>query len=150
MDKSLLAMLEDGQLDVPFMLSWANEPWTVRWDGAASEDNDGTLLAQDYGNSTEWRRHFDWMAPFLRHPKYIRSGGKAQFVVYSPGQIGDTGKRMFAKWRRWAAEDPDIRGMDIVETLWSAVGDCPPERGHTDAINEFMPHSGWTGKDMIS
>lgn len=46
---------------------------------------------------------------------------------------------MFAKWRRWAAEDPDIGGMDIVETIWQ--GDNPTERGHTDAINEFMPHS---------
>ncbi|KAJ4420882.1 hypothetical protein N0V82_004061 [Gnomoniopsis sp. IMI 355080] len=137
MDQPLQAMLEDGQPDVPFMLSWANEPWTVRWDGIAI--GDGTLLAQDYGNSTEWRRHFDWMATFFRHPNYIRSNGKVQFIVYASHLIGDTGKRMFAKWRRWAAEDPDIGGLDIIETLWLVnATDHEP----ADAINEFMPHFG--------
>lgn len=138
MDRPLKAMLEDGQPDVPFMLSWANEPWTVRWDGQAWED--GTLLAQDYGNSTEWRRHFDWMATFFRHPNYIRSGGKVQFIIYASEHIGDTGKRMFAKWRRWAAEDQSIGGMDIIETVWA--DDDPAARGPADAMNEFMPHSG--------
>ncbi|CAN8105327.1 unnamed protein product [Discula destructiva] len=145
MDKPLLAMLEDGQPDVPFMLSWANEPWTVRWDGLVSVN--GTLLAQDYGSSIEWRKHFDWMATFFRHPDYIRSGGKVQLAVYSPMHIGDTGKRMFAKWRRWAAKDPVIGGLDIIETLWA--WDDPADRGQTDAINEFLPHSGG-GNDMTA
>lgn len=142
MDKPLQAMLADGQPDVPFMLSWANEPWTVRWDGVSSSDGSGTLLAQDYGNSTEWRRHFDWMAPLFRHPNYIRCGatGKAQLVVYSSSLMGDVGKRMFAKWRRWAAEDASIGGLDVIETVWA--GDWPIDRGPTDATAEFAPHSG--------
>ncbi|KAF3763281.1 hypothetical protein M406DRAFT_331815 [Cryphonectria parasitica EP155] len=148
MDKPLQAMLQDGQPDVPFMLSWANEPWTVRWDGMDELSNeDGTLLSQVYGNSTEWRRHFDWMATFFRHPKYIRSAGKVQLVVYSPSLMGDVGKRMFARWRRWAAEDPSIGGLDIIETVWE--WDYPPERGQTDATSEFAPHSGGTF-DMTS
>ena len=39
MDKTLKLMLEDGQPDIPFCLSWANEPWTRRMNGG-----DGELL----------------------------------------------------------------------------------------------------------
>lgn len=136
MDRVLKSMLDDGQPDVPFMLSWANEAWTMRWDGASG----GTLLDQDYGNTTEWRKHFDWMATYFRHPKYIRSNGNVQIVIYAPNKMDDQGKRMFAQWRRWAAEDPKIGGLDVIETGW--WWDYPLGRGHTDAIAEFAPHSG--------
>lgn len=137
MDQPLKAMLEDGQPDVPFMLSWANEPWTVRWDGQSY--GDGTLLEQDYGNNSDWRRHFDWMATYFRHPQYIRSNGKVQLGIYAPIQMGDLGKHMFAKWRVWAAEDPEIGGLEIIETVWG--WDSPMARGPTDATGEFAPHS---------
>lgn len=140
MDKPLQAMLEDGQPDVPFMLSWANEPWTVRWDG--NSWGDGTLLAQEYGDSAEWRRHFDWMATYFRHPRYIRCAatGHVQLSVYAPHLAGEHAAPMFDRWRRWAAEDPAIGGLDVVETLWQVgfTGQTP----HTDAVGEFAPHSG--------
>lgn len=136
MDRVLEAMLNDGQPDVPFMLCWANEAWTMRWDGASG----GTLLDQNYGNATEWRKHFDWMAKYFHHPKYIRSNGKVQLIIYASMKIGDQGKRMFAQWRRWAAEDPKIGGLDVLEVGW--WWDWAPGRGHTDAIAEFAPHSG--------
>ncbi|KAK1985908.1 glycosyltransferase WbsX-domain-containing protein [Colletotrichum cereale] len=140
MDGVLKAMLEDGHPDVPFMLSWANEPWTVRWDGAARPNGDGTLLAQNYGGIEEWREHYDWLVPYFKHPNYIRVNGKVQMMVYDPGNIGDKGKRMFNAWRTWASEDPAIGGMDVIET--KIESDNPNSRGPTDAINEFGLRSG--------
>jgi hypothetical protein len=133
MDQVLRAMLTDGHPDMPFMLSWANEPWTVRWDGLDMAD--GTLLAQDYGGIEEWRRHFDWMATYFRHKNYIRANGKVQFMIYYPQHIGDLGKKMFDAWRLWAAEDPIIGGLDVIETLIG--GDPASLRGAVDALSEF-------------
>jgi hypothetical protein len=137
MEKPLLARLKDGEPNLPFMLNWANEPWTARWDG---NDNSKVLLKQVYGDMTEWRKHFDWMVPFFRHPQYIRSnGGKLQLMVYNPSHMGELGPRMFAAWRRWAAEE-GLGGMDVIETRidWDRF-----ERGGTpDAVNEFSPRSG--------
>ncbi len=67
------------------MLSWANEPWTVRWDGVDRPEGDGTLLAQKYGTLPNWKEHFDWMAPYFRHRNYVRNSasGKAQVMVVS-------------------------------------------------------------------
>ncbi|TQN65334.1 hypothetical protein CSHISOI_10096, partial [Colletotrichum shisoi] len=144
MDGVLKAMLKDGHPDIPFMLNWANEPWTVRWDGMDIPSGDGVILAQNYGGPEEWRKHYDWMVPFFKHPNYIRVNGKVQMMIYNPSHMGDTGKRMFEAWRIWASEDPAIGGMDVIETKIDS--DNPDSRGPTDAMNEFGFRSGG-GKD---
>lgn len=140
MDGIFKALLEDGHPDMPFMLSWANEPWTVRWDGIDAAKGDGTLLAQDYGGLGDWRRHYDWMLPLFKHPNYIRVNGKVQMMIYSSGHMGDKGKQMLEAWRIWASEDPAIGGMDVIET--KTGNDDPETRGQTDAVSEFAPRTG--------
>ncbi|KAK2629644.1 hypothetical protein QTJ16_000464 [Diplocarpon rosae] len=142
MDHIVRAMLEDGEPDIPFMLSWANEPWSARWDGAGTKGE--VLIAQDYGLQAGWRSHFDWLLPFFKHPQYIRSNGKVQFVVYNPSHIGHLGPQMYAAWRQWAIEE-DLGGMDIIETRWGEGSMNTPDawQGHPpDAVNEFAPHAG--------
>lgn len=53
--------------------------------------------------------------------------------------MGDDGKRMFEAWKRWAAADPAIGGLDVIET--HIEGD-PHNRGQTVAMNEFGGRSG--------
>ncbi|TVY83415.1 Uncharacterized protein LSUE1_G001039 [Lachnellula suecica] len=147
MDHIIKAMLEDGEPDIPFMLSWANEPWSAKWDG---EGGGQVLLAQDYEMYEGWRKHFDWLLPFFRHPKYIRSEGKIQFVVYNPTHIGFIGPQMFAAWRQWAIEE-GLGGLDIIETRWSEGSASRPtqwDEHPPDAINEFAPHAG--GRDIAT
>lgn len=144
MEHVIQAMLEDGEPNMPFMLSWANEPWTARWDGSTTGD---TLIAQDYGLQQAWRKHFDWLLAFFRHPQYIRSEGRIQFLVYNPTHVGHLGPQMFAFWRQWAVEE-GLGGMDIIETRWgegSLKGPAQWEGHPPDAVNEFQPHAG--GRD---
>jgi hypothetical protein len=144
MEHIIQAMLEDGEPNIPFMLSWANEPWSARWDGR----NDGEILiAQEYGLQQAWRKHFDWLLPFFKHPQYIRSEGKVQFLVYNPTHMGHIAPQMFAAWRQWAVEE-GLGGIDIIETRWgegSSQGPPSWEAHPPDAINEFQPHAG--GRD---
>ncbi|OIW34296.1 hypothetical protein CONLIGDRAFT_745 [Coniochaeta ligniaria NRRL 30616] len=136
MEKVLTSMLEDGQPDTPFMLNWANEPWTARWDG---NDASKILLKQTYGDIDAWREHFNWLLPFFRHPNQIRVNGKVQFMVYNGIHMHDAGKRMYSAWRKWAIEE-GLGGLDIIETRIQP--DNPEERGLTDAVNEFGFRSG--------
>lgn len=108
------------------------------------------LIAQEYGLQVAWRKHFDWLLPFFRHPKYIRSNGRIQFVVYNPTHIGHIGPQMFAAWRQWAVEE-GLGGMDIIETRWGEGSDKGPDswEGYPpDAVNEFAPHAG--GRDQAT
>ncbi|KUJ23513.1 uncharacterized protein LY89DRAFT_184426 [Mollisia scopiformis] len=56
MDHILQAMLLVGEPNTKFMLSWANEPWKATWDGL---DSRKVLIAQDYGDITDWRKYFE-------------------------------------------------------------------------------------------
>ncbi|CAK7210547.1 hypothetical protein SEUCBS140593_000862 [Sporothrix eucalyptigena] len=136
MEKVPEAILKDGQPDVPFMLSWANEPWTATWDG---QPQSKVLQEQDYGDLAHWRVHFDWLLQFFQHPLYIKVNGKPQFMIYNPGGLGELGIHMFAAFRRWAIE-AGFPGMDIIETR------VQPEeannRGLSDAMSEFLFRSG--------
>jgi hypothetical protein len=80
------AMLDDGEPDLPFMLSWANEPWTRRWSGVGGEAHE-TLLAQEYGNPSDWTAHFDYLSRFWAHPKHIRVDGRPLFAIYRLGHF---------------------------------------------------------------
>ena len=133
MDKALFALMEDGQPDVPFMLSWANEPWTKHWDG---QDSSETLLKQEYGDLHNWRRHFEYLMQFFEHPLYIRVNGKPQFVAYNLGHMGVHAQPMFAAFKQWALE-AGLPGLDIIQTKDAGISN----RGDADAINEFHPRS---------
>ncbi len=148
MEHVIQAMLEDGEPNIPFMLSWANEPWSARWDGSGSGGK--VLIAQEYGLQVAWRKHFDWLLPFFRHPQYIRSNGKIQFLVYNPTHVGHIGPQMFASWRQWAVEE-GLGGMDIIETRWGEGSSQEPDSWtgfRPDAVNEFAPHAG--GRDQAT
>jgi len=137
LDGVIQAMLKDGEPNTPFMLSWANEPWVSRWDGGTGDTGEITYIPQDYGTPIEWKIHFDWLLPFFRHPQYIRSEGRIQFLVYKPIHMGEVGPLMWAAWRQWAL-DAGLGGMDIIETRWDAA---QWSSGIPDAVNEFQPHA---------
>jgi len=132
MDHVVQALLKDGEPNIPFMLSWANEPWTARWDGL---DQGKIFIAQAYGTAADWKAHFDFLLPFFLHPNYIRSEGRVQFAVYKAEHMHNVGPRMFAAWRVWAKEAGFE--MDIIETRWAWE---KWNDGIPDAVNEFQPH----------
>jgi hypothetical protein len=77
------ARLADGEPDLPFMLSWANEPWTRLWDGISNRRKpSNTIMAQDYGKEKDWAAHFDYLLQFWKHPQHIRVGERPLFSIY--------------------------------------------------------------------
>lgn len=112
MDKVLQLMLKDGAPNLPFMLSWANEPWTRRWNGAEAE----ALLTQSYGDEQEWSEHFEYLLPFFKHPQYVLIRGCPVFFVYRIGHLKAQASPMLELWHKLAVQN-GFSGMHIVETL---------------------------------
>jgi len=108
------AMLLDGEPDLPFALSWANEPWTKRWTGVTDEGS--TLLSQEYGDESEWRDHFDYLLQFFRHPNYICEEGKPVFIIYRIGHVGNHLQPMLKLWREMALK-AGLPGIHFVNTI---------------------------------
>jgi lipopolysaccharide biosynthesis protein len=70
-------MLTSGRPDFPFLICWANEPWSRNWDGGNRE----VLMPQSY--ELGWVERFAAdIAPLLRDPRYFRFNGRPVLLIY--------------------------------------------------------------------
>lgn len=83
LEKPMENMLHNKELDLPFCISWANEPWTKAWVGESKK----VLIPQKYGDKKEWKEHFDYLLPFFRDKRYIKYEKKPLFIIYRPETI---------------------------------------------------------------
>lgn len=88
-------MLKNIKEDFPFMLCWANENWTRRWDGMEEE----VLIKQNYSIEDDLK-HIGFLCEnFFSDPRYIRVDGKPFFVVYRPSLVPNI-KSTLESWRK--------------------------------------------------
>lgn len=111
LQKPLEQVLENKDLDLPFCVSWANEPWTRSWDGKTSE----VLLSQKYGDKGDWLNHFNYLLQFFKDDRYIKIDNKPVLVIYKVESIPNH-QELFEYWIEKAKEN-GLEGLYIVETL---------------------------------
>lgn len=116
--------------DFPFCISWANEPWSRRWDGSDAE----MLLDQTYAEGFAEAFIHD-VLPILKHPRYIRVDGAPVLMIYKISDLPDPISTL-ATWRRIAREQ-GIERLHIVATQSFDVRD--PRPFGADAAAEFLP-----------
>lgn len=80
LEKPVENYLREKSLDLPFCLSWANEPWTNAWKGTDLK----VLIEQKYGDKKEWKEHFNYLLPYFLDSRYIRVDEKPLFIIYRP------------------------------------------------------------------
>jgi glycosyltransferase involved in cell wall biosynthesis len=94
LDKPFNHLLNDSELDFPYMICWANESWTRRWDGKSSE----VLIEQKYeGTFAE-----NFIADVSKHfysPNYQTIDGRPVLLVYRPEDIPNL-IRVTSEWRK--------------------------------------------------
>ena len=100
LEKPAEQMLNNPNVDLPFCFCWANENWSKNWDGGNRE----VLMEQDYGEKSDWEKHFQYLLPFFKDKRYITVDGKPLFVIYRPDQIIDL-YQMTTYWRQRAVEE---------------------------------------------
>ena len=100
--------LEDKSLNIPFCLSWANEPWTRAWDGGNKE----IIMHQEYGDQEEWEQHFYYLLPFFKDERYIKMNGKPLFVIYRVELI-ERINEMLGLWTDLARKE-GLEGLEFV------------------------------------
>jgi lipopolysaccharide biosynthesis protein/glycosyltransferase involved in cell wall biosynthesis len=129
LERPLDEVLASGKPDYPFMICWANEPWTRNWDG----ENQHVLLSQTYepGWATRFARD---VARLLRDCRYFRLGNQPMLLIYRIAHIPEPGLAMreirmtlrengipevhlAAAWVRFTEDDelpadPSIVGLD--------------------------------------
>lgn len=100
LEKPMEMMLKNENINFPYTICWANEPWTNAW---KSDEDSKTLIAQRYGDEKEWKAHFDYLLQFFNDKNYITVDGKPLLVLYRP-EIVDCLNDMLDYWQGLAIE----------------------------------------------
>lgn len=111
LERPLELMLKDGEPNLPFCLSWANEPWTRTWDGKEHE----ILMPQSYGDEKDWKIHFDYLLRFFEDGRYIKINDMPLFLIYRLDQVKNY-ESMIAFWRKLAKEQ-DFKDLYIAQIM---------------------------------
>ncbi len=92
-------LLQNKDVDISYCLNWASESWIRSWsriqgnvwaekyDKSGKGDKDGVLVRQDYGDESNWEKHFFELLPHFKDNRYIRVDNKPVFIFYSPEDI---------------------------------------------------------------
>jgi lipopolysaccharide biosynthesis protein len=124
-------ILGSGKPDFPFMLCWANENWTRRWDGLDKE----ILLQQNYSDEDDIS-FMQNMMRYFKDPRYIRVDNKPVFVLYKHFLLPDA-TATANRWRQVAKE----HGLELY--LCHMVFDYSPSKNYLvpgfDAAIDFEP-----------
>lgn len=143
--------LADSSLDLSFMLCWANENWSRRWDG----HDDDVLIAQEHSAEDDLA-FIEHVAQYLRDPRYTRIDGKPVLVVYRASLLPEAAQTA-ARWRAWCREngvgeiyiacttsldriDPTTIGFD------AAIEFAPNNMGAPDVTSSQPKYSGFDGR----
>jgi lipopolysaccharide biosynthesis protein len=132
LEKPLDAVINLNKPDFPFMLCWANENWTKRWDGLDEE----IILKQDYSIADDLE-HINHLLKYFKCDNYIRINGKPVFVVYKAHLFPNI-KETLAIWRKEAAKHNIELYLCYMEHR-SYLGVDYISHGFDSAI-EFMPY----------
>lgn len=128
-------MLHLKEPDMPFMLCWANENWTRRWDGKENE----VLIKQEYSLEDD-KAHMRWLCEnAFSDERYIRVDGCPVFVLYRHSLLPDT-KQTVKIWRDIAIKEYGFKDLYLCLTEGD-VNLTPPTDLNFDATIEFSPRT---------
>ncbi|TDY11772.1 MULTISPECIES: glycoside hydrolase family 99-like domain-containing protein [Flavobacteriaceae] len=127
-------MLKQKDLNMPFMLCWANENWTRRWDG---KDED-VLMQQDYGIDDD-EAHMRWLCEHVfSDDRYITVDDKPVFMIYRHNLFPDIVKTVTI-WQEIAIKEFGFKGLYLCFAE-SFGAQTDPRQIQFDAAVEFSPH----------
>jgi hypothetical protein len=122
---------KSSDLDFPFMLCWANENWTRRWDGKENE----VLISQKHSEEDYWKVAED-IFKYIDDDRYIKINNKPLLIIYRPEIM--TKFNYFAKVLRLKAFERGLEGIEILST--NSFGFKNRDGFDIDGIVEFPPH----------
>lgn len=132
LDKPLNTFLQHKEWDFNFMICWANENWTKRWDG---RDND-IIISQKYLDSDPLE-FIKSVASIITDERYIQEDGKPILMVYRASDLKNPSKYA-SLWREYIKTKykKDIKLVAVI-----SFDDKDPREYGFDAALDFAPLS---------
>ena len=134
LEKPIENILESTDYHFPFMLCWANENWTRRWDGKNKE----VLIQQSFSNY-DYHEHAEYLSRFFLDSRYIRIDNKPVFMIYKPDEIPELNE--FILKLRLHLKAFNIYDLQILGCTHGRKNERLLFSSGIDHIVDFMPNS---------
>lgn len=144
LEKPMEQMLANKDIDIPFCICWANEPWTKAW----VNDEKVVLIPQKYGDKKEWKEHFDYMLPFFKDSRYIFEDDCPVMIIYRPAVMSCV-LEMTRYWNELAIE-AGFKGLKLMCVTNDLYVDDTDTYKCFDNIIEWQPHTAKSVKRVSS
>lgn len=138
LEKPSQMLLKDISVNMPFCFCWANENWTMRWDGNEKE----VLLKQEYSED-DAKSFIQYLIPFFKDSRYIKVANRPVVFIYRPDSFPDF--KLYKDVWRDECNKHGIETPYIVATL--TRGAKNPKDYDMDAAVERVLHD-WTNKEV--
>jgi len=135
LEKPMEMLLAHPEINLRYCISWANHDWTDAW--KAQDGQSHILIGHDFDDEEDWVRHFNYMLPFFKDPRYMREGNKPYMIIYVPNLIKKLTK-MMDLWTEMAKE----AGFDGLTYFYQSAMCCfDPcwDRSRFDYEIQFQP-----------
>ena len=136
LDEPLEAFLQPN-LHTKFMIFWANESWTKRWDGLGKE----IIIEQKHSveDSINFIREH---ARFLKSDNYLKINGRTPLFIYKASLLGDPATHLDSM--RIEARKLGLGELllGMMETYENSMARIDPRRDGFDIAVEYPPHAG--------
>ena len=134
LEKPAQMILENKDIDMPFCFCWANENWTMRWDGNENE----ILLGQNYSKD-DARKFIQYLIPFFEDKRYVYIDNKPVLYIYRSSSVPNM-QEYLDVWKE-ECERASINAPYVIAVL--TRGTTHPEEFNLDAGVERVLHD-WT------
>ena len=134
LEKPIFNYLNDKKLDFPFMLCWANEPWSRRWDGS---END-ILMSQNF-EKEDYIKFIKDIMPFFKDDRYMKIDNCPILIIYRPHYIPKKAMNEAIEiWNNYLKKN-GFDGLYLLNTRTGGFNANPSEWGF-HATLEFPPN----------
>lgn len=124
-----------SDVEMPYCLMWANENWTRRWDGGATE----VLVAQEH-ETVPPELFIDSILDYLADQRYVTIDGRPVLAVYKLNQLPDPAA-VVARWRA-RVQAAGLPGIYVLSVDVGAPMDGSADANTgVDGFMEFAPHN---------
>ena len=131
LDKPVETFLAHRQPEMPFLYCWANESWTMAWDGRS----DRVLLEQGYDDDSVDGVIGDLMRAIV-DPRYFRINGRPVFLIYQAEHLPE-GPTLVGKIRERVLRS---LGEELVVGAVYSHDFKQPMLEWLDFVVQFPPH----------
>lgn len=141
LEKPIEILLQNKDIDLNYCFCWANESWTRTWYDKQNE----ILMEQQYGDSTEWKAHYEYLRQFFFDSRYIKVNNAPLLHIYRPSNIEQLDE-MLSVWNDLARLD----GFTKIEIVVSKNGTGNKEIKSDFISGQYFFEPGYSMRNGLS